>query len=102
MGKSRYRNYWYGCSQTMIRRYPDLENEKGIQPAIWRNAIKNALETTAQTTDGEHKLKVIEMINFRKTHTIDGAALEVGVSRRTAQRWNSEFVNTVGRYAGFN
>ena len=102
MGKPRYKNYWYCCSQTMIRRYPELKKEKGIQPAIWFNAIKNALEDTAELVDGESRLKAIEMINFQKTHTIDGAAMEVSASRRTVQRWNSEFVNLVGKNAGFN
>lgn len=102
MGKPRYKHYWYGCSQTMIRRYPDLKNEKGIQPAIWFKAIENALEDTAGLEDGGDRVKTIRMINFQKTHTIDGAALEVGVSRRTVQRWNSEFVNLVGKNAGFN
>ena len=86
----------------MIRRYPELKNEKGIQPAIWADAIERALQDTANMTDGESRLQVIKLIHFDKTDTIDGAALKVHASRRTVQRWNSEFINMVGRYAGFN
>lgn len=101
MGKPRYKNYWYGNSQTMIRRYPGLKSEKGLQPAMWADAIDRALEETAKMTDGESRIEVIRLIHFDKTDTIDGAALKVHASRRTVQRWNSAFINLVGRNAGF-
>ena len=102
MGKARYKNYWYGLSQTMIRRYPGIKSERGIQSAIFTQAIEQALEDTARLNDGDSRIQVIKLIYFDKTDTIDGAALKVHASRRTVQRWSSAFVNMVGKYAGFN
>ena len=86
----------------MVRRYPGIKNEKGIQAGIFWKAIEQALEDTAKLSDGELRLKAIQLIYFDKTDTIDGAALKVHASRRTVQRWCSAFINLVGRYAGFN
>lgn len=102
MGKARYKNYWYVVSQTMVRRYPAIKKEKGIQSAIFTQAIEQALEELTKLSDSELRRKAIQLIYFDKTDTIDGVALKVHVSRRTVQRWCSAFINAVGRYAGFN
>ena len=102
MGRARYKNYWYVVAQTMVRRYPGIKQEKGIQAAIFAKAIEQALEDTAKLVDGEIRLRAIQLIYFDKTDTIDGASLKVHASRRTVQRWCSAFINSVGRYAGFN
>ena len=102
MGRTRYKNYWYVVAQTMLRRYPGIKNEKGFQAVIFTQAIEKVIEDTAKLPDGELRLKAIQLIYFDKTDTIDGASLKVHASRRTVQRWCSAFINSVGRYAGFN
>jgi hypothetical protein len=40
-------------------------------------------------------------VYWKKTHKLIGAALEIGISERTAKRWNYRVLMTVGRFYGF-
>ena len=101
MGKSRYRNYWYGIVLKMLQRYPGIKDEETIQSSIFTMAINKALDETRELPDGELRITAMEMIYFKGTHSIDGAALELHSSRRTIQRWCSSFVYLVGKHAGY-
>lgn len=72
-----------------------------LQDAIFKAAINRALVDIGQLPDGDLRLKIVQMVYFDKTHTIDGAAEKVYTSTRTVQRWLSNFICTVGKYAGF-
>ena len=64
------------------------------------NAVEKALKTTRRGADGKIRVKVIELVYFRGTHTIEGAAQQVHVSYSTAWRWADSFVRLVGKYLG--
>lgn len=64
-------------------------------------AIRKSLAEIKQGRDGEDKVKLIEMVYFKKSHSVDGAALVLHVSERTAHRWNSEFIYILGKRMGF-
>lgn len=63
-------------------------------------AVERAVKTTRRGPDGKLRLKVVEMVYFRDTHTIEGAAQQVHVSYSTAWRWVDYFVRTVGKNLG--
>lgn len=82
---------WWGYAKHMTRRYPDRVNEDE------RMAVEAALAETERMRDGRARLAVVELVLFRGTHNLAGAALQVPVSERTAQRWHGEFLRAVGR-----
>lgn len=72
------------------------QQEKELQ------AIEKALKTTRRGPDGKIRVRIIEMIYFRNTHTIEGAAQQVHVSYSTAWRWADTFVRLVGKNLGLD
>jgi hypothetical protein len=63
-------------------------------------AVYRAIETTERYKDGQDRLKIIRLVFWDKTHTVDGAGLTVPVSAATAWRWNGEFIRLVASYYG--
>ena len=63
-------------------------------------AVEKAVRVTRRGPDGKLRVKVVEMVYFRGTHTIDGAAQNVHVSYQTAWRWTDNFIRMVGKNLG--
>lgn len=80
---------WWGYAKYMISDYPDELNENE------RRAVERAIEQTRRMAHGEERLKVIDLLYWRKTHKIPGAALQVHYSERTVLQWNGEFIKLV-------
>lgn len=56
-------------------------------------AVENALRAMASLSGAEDRQKLIQLIYFTgRQYTIDGAAMHIPVSSRTAQMWNSDFL----------
>lgn len=85
----------------MVKRYPSLNQDNSKQGKIFKESIDKVICNTEDMENGKLRIKVVELVYFKKTHTLTGAALEVNVSMRTAQRWTTTFVNSVGKAAGF-
>lgn len=85
---------WWGYCKGMIRRYPSRNTDKE------REAVAAAVEITRALPDGECRIKLVELIFWKKTHTLQGAAGKVGASERTARRWHTEFIRCVAREYG--
>lgn len=62
-----------------------------------RRAVRLALEETERMTAGRERLAVAEMVLIKGTHTLEGAALSIPCSERTAQRYHADFLRAVGR-----
>ena len=66
------------------------------------DAVSRAVEITNLLPDGELKLDLIRYVYWNKLqHPVKDAALQLHISRRTAERWHAEFVRLVGKYYGF-
>jgi hypothetical protein len=63
-------------------------------------AVRSAIATTERYRDGLDRLKVIKLILWDNTHTIQGAALQIPCSWVTAARWHGEFIRLVASYYG--
>lgn len=59
-------------------------------------AVRAAVEQTLKREDGRERIRMIDLIFWRQTHTLAGAALAVHVSYVTASRWHGEFIRLVG------
>lgn len=98
---SRPRNDWYGSVKGFIMRYyAKGERSTEIKEKIIDNC-NIVLRETEQMEQGRDRIKAIDKILLSKTHTIDGVAIEQNYSRRTVQRWISDFICEVGRRSGF-
>ena len=66
------------------------------------DAVSKAVEITKRRPDGSDRISLIRYVYWhKKQHTVKDAALQVPVSKRTAERWHSEFVRLVGKCYGF-
>lgn len=76
-----------------LRELPEKEQ-------AYLEAVEKAIRTTRRKRDGALRVKLIELVYFRKSHTLYGASTQVHVSERTAQTWHGEFVRLVARNLG--
>lgn len=60
-------------------------------------AIFAAVQETLRRPDGEYRLLLEEMVSFRQSHTLTGAALVLHCHANTAGNWHRTFLKTVLR-----
>ena len=63
-------------------------------------AVKRAIQRTQQYKNGTERLTIIDLVYWKKCHTIDGAAYRVGYSYDRAKQIHKEFVILVATYYG--
>ena len=61
-------------------------------------AVRYAIEHTGYLKDGPERIHLIELIYWKKTHTLTGACDVCHVSERTGQQWHADFIHTVAKY----
>ena len=79
MSKPRYG--WWPYAKWMIRNYKG----GGLMTKAERVAVEDAIAETEQLIDGSERLRLIDLVLWKRTHTLQGAALACYVSERTAQ-----------------
>lgn len=82
---------WWPYVKDMIRRYPEHTTEDETK------AVLTAIEDTERLIDGDDRLQVIRMVFLKKTHTLQGAAINVPCSYETAKRWTQQFIRLVAK-----
>lgn len=97
---SRPRHYWYSFVKKMIMS-PEIWEDKSLQAAVFRNAIKDATDETLAFPDGELRMKAVNEILIQKIRTYEGVGQEMNYDARTIQRWINCYVNLVGKKAGY-
>ena len=99
MSKPRYR--WWSYVKAMIRNYPTLVDRYIQGPALReREAVQRAIDQTEQMVDGKERLQVIDLVFFRQTHTLEGAAMMIPCGYETAKRWQQQFIKCVAQNHG--
>ncbi len=98
---SRPRHYWYGVARKMAYRYKRLKDYQNAQEFIFYTAIEKALEETKSLSYSTERLWAIEKVVFERKLTVGGAAYQLCFSEYTVQRWVIDFINLVGKNAGF-
>lgn len=63
-------------------------------------AVSAAVESTKKRPDSSERLRLVSLIFWERSHTLEGAALVLHVSPRTARRWHGEFIRLVAREYG--
>ena len=69
-----------------------------LPPARQReyDAVQKAIEKTKLLRTGGDRLAVVDMVLWKRTHNVDGAALKLYISEATATRYHSDFIRLVG------
>ena len=55
-------------------------------------AVRSAIEITERYNNGQDRLRVIKLVLWDRSHTLEGAALCVPCHYKTAQGWHNEFI----------
>jgi hypothetical protein len=93
---SKPRYGWWPYAKWMIRNYKG----GGLMTKAERTAVEEAIAETEQFVDGAERLRLIDLVLWKRTHTLQGAAMAVYVSERTAQEWHRQFIRLVGQKRG--
>jgi len=96
---SRPNNRWYGNVIRAIRYYPELNLSEQLSPreSEEREAVKTAISDIGRQRDGTDVLKIVEMVDWSKTHTLDGAAMRLHMHVNTAKARRSRFIRAVAK-----
>lgn len=63
-------------------------------------AVRRAIATTERMKSSRDRLKVIDLVFWKRSHTLEGAALMVPCSYDTAQNYHAEFIKLVATFYG--
>lgn len=64
-------------------------------------AVDRTIKEISRHRDGADVLKIVDMVDFKQSHTMEGAALALYMHRVTASDKRTRFVDMVGKYMGF-
>lgn len=94
---SRHRGWW-GYMKFIVRKYGFL-HDKPVEGLERREmeAVGRALDSTLKLRDGRNRAELIELVIWKRSHNLQGAAMKLGVSERTALRWHGDFIKAVAR-----
>lgn len=99
MSKPRYK--WWGYVKAIVRSYPYMR-EREMNDAERKEcaAVEEAIKQTMDRPSGREQLKLVELVFFKQTHTLEGAAMAIPCSYVTAKRWQQQFIVRVARNRG--
>lgn len=63
-------------------------------------AVRRAIAATERYPNGRSRLKVVKLVLWDRSHTLEGAALVVPCHYKTAQGWHNEFIKLVASNFG--
>ena len=72
-------------AQAALRELPKAEQEE-------LNAVTSAIKFTSQLKTGTDRLKLIDLVFWKKSHTLSGAAVKLSISYDTAIDYHGDFI----------
>lgn len=64
------------------------------------DAVRQAIELTHRMPNGKFRLCIIDLVYWKRTHTVEGAAIKVGYSTDRGKQIHGEFVRLVAKCYG--
>lgn len=65
------------------------------------DAISSAMDEISRRRDGDYIVRLIDLVYFKQTHTIQGAAAVLNMSEKTARRRHGDFIILTARKLGY-
>lgn len=59
------------------------------------SAVEFAMRMQSRYYNADARMKMLSLVYFRRTHTLQGAAIEVGYNINTVKAWNTEILSAV-------
>lgn len=56
------------------------------------DAVEHGLRMMDLYRTAGKRRRLVELVYWRRTHTVYGAGVEIGISEETAKRWNADFL----------
>lgn len=97
---SQPKSFWYIVAVKVIQNYNVIKNSEVKHEKQWADAIEKALVTAGNKDNGKYRLKAIDMVLIRRTHTESGAGGVLHYSQRSIKYFINEFVNDVIKNVG--
>lgn len=96
MNKKRYK--WWGYIKAIVREYPKKHPSElsGVELREYE-AVKKAVDATRMMQNGVARIKVIGLMHWSGTRTLEGAAFAASCDRATAARWQRRFFEEVAK-----
>ena len=85
----------------ILREYPRAKKKPTGDRTSRENRLVEIVDDTLaeieRMRDGRHRVELIRLTYFDRSHTLYGAAMRVSVGIRTAERWNAELMEDVAK-----
>lgn len=89
---------WRGYVKAMIRRYPERRGQALTGTALREyEAVQAAIEQTERMRNGRDRLRVIELVYWKRVCDLKHAGLYVWYSEDTVQNWHADFIKAVAK-----
>ena len=59
------------------------------------SAVEFMMKMQCAYPNAQERMKMIKLVYFQRTHTLEGAAMECHYADRTVKRWNNEILTAV-------
>ena len=63
-------------------------------------SVRRAIEATKLMNNGAQRLRIIELVYWKRSHTVEGAAMMVGYSPDRGKQIHGDFIRLVAKYYG--
>lgn len=83
----------HGVEDLAVRELPRAQQRE-------YESVRLAIDQTMRLQNGRNRMRVIQLVFWARSHTLEGAALEVHCSERTARRWHTDFILLVAQKRG--
>lgn len=90
--RRRYKNPFRSQVIDYLSRYSDIKKIGGENAMKIIDAIDETINEISDTDEGMLKIKAVEMMYIKRTHTVEGVSIELNVDRSTVYRMVNEFV----------
>lgn len=88
----------------ILREYPRAKKKPPGDRTDKENRLVDIVDRTLaeieRMRDGRHRVELIHLTYFDRSHTLYGAAMTIPVSKRQAEKWSSQFMNLLSYKLG--
>lgn len=88
----------------ILREYPRAKKKPPGDRTDKENRLVDIVDRTLaeieRMRDGRHRVQLIRLTYFDRSHTLYGAAMTIPVSKRQAEKWSSQFMNLLSYKLG--
>lgn len=86
---------WRRQARKALREYPKAKKRNGEMDQAVIAAVEATLKMQDEYYNAAARRKMVDLVYFRATHTMQGAAVECGYSIETVKKWNLEIMTAV-------